>query len=83
MIVKIYTVYDSKGEAFLQPFYQQSKGHAVRSFTDSVNEPNHPFNKYPEDFTLFELGTFNDFNATFDLHSTPVSIGLAVEFKKA
>ena len=80
MIHKIFTVYDSKVEAYLPPFYQQSKGAAIRAFTDTCNEAGHPFNKHPEDYTMFELGAFDDTGANFELHKTPISIGVAIEF---
>lgn len=82
MLVKIFSVFDTKGGAFLQPFYAMSKGHAIRSFTDSTNTEGHTFNKYPEDFILFELGDFDDSNAKFHILPEPLSIGLALEFKK-
>lgn len=80
MILKIFTVYDSKAEAFLQPFMFNSAGQALRAFVDSVNDSNHQFARHPEDFTLFELGTYDDNGAKFDLLDSPKSLGLALEF---
>lgn len=82
MIVKIYSVFDSKANAFLLPQFYQTPGIAERAFVEAVNTKDTSFNKYPEDFTLFELGLFDDANASFVLHATPVSIGLALQFKK-
>ena len=81
MIVKVFTVYDSKAEAYLQPFYMQSKGAAIRAFTDLANDIQHQFYKYSEDFTLFYLGEWDDSNAKFISMLTPSPIGKAVEFK--
>lgn len=80
MIVKMYAVYDSKVEAFLSPLFFQSKGQAVRAFTDAIADSSSPISKHPEDFTIFELGSFDDSNAKFDLHATPISVGVAIEF---
>lgn len=80
MILKIFTVYDSKAEAFLQPFLFSSTGQALRAFADSVADSNHQFARHPEDFTLFELGTYDDNGAKFDLLDTPKSLGLALEY---
>jgi hypothetical protein len=80
MILKVYTVYDSKAEAFLQPFFSQSKGVAIRSFQEAVRDEKSNISKYPEDFTLFELGEYDDANSKFNLHNTPQSLGVAVEF---
>lgn len=82
MILKIFGIYDSKAEAFLSPFYMKSIGEAERAIRTLVNDESHNFHKFAEDFTLFELGTFNDANAKFELLNTPHSIGLLLEFKK-
>ena len=82
MIYRVYTVYDSAAESYMQPFYLPSKGQAIRSFTDAVNDPSHAFSKYPDDYTLFELGSYDDSKAQFFLLSAPKSIGVAVEFKR-
>jgi hypothetical protein len=82
MIFKTFTVYDSKTEAYLQPFFVNSKGAAIRSFSDASNEPGHQFNKYPEDFTLFELGEYDDATAELTRLDALVSLGTAIEFIK-
>lgn len=80
MILKIFTVYDSKAGAFLFPFFFSSTGQALRAFADSVASSDHQFARHPEDFTLFELGTYDDNGAKFDLLDTPKSLGVGVEF---
>lgn len=61
-------VFDSASQAYGRPFFVQSRGVAVRSFTDEVRrvDPNNDLNKHPEDFTLVHLGTFDDSNGSFD-----------------
>jgi len=80
---KIYSIYDTAVGAYLQPFCAQAKGHAVRLFSDSVNDESSMFFKHPDDYTLFELGSWDDDNAKYTLHDTPISIGLAIEFKRS
>lgn len=82
MIHKIFSVYDAKAEAYLQPFFSTTTGLATRSFTDIMNDKTHPFSKYPEDYTLFELGTFSDLKCTFEMLKTPISLGVGIEFIK-
>lgn len=60
MILKIFTVYDIKSKTYLPPFYQKETGEATRAFRSSVNNPDHQFHKYPEDFSLHQIGTFDD-----------------------
>jgi len=81
MLHLTFTVYDSKAELYLPPFYNQTKGQAVRAFQDTTNTPEHSFHKHPEDFTLFYLGTYDDCTAKFDLEATPHSLGTALEYK--
>ena len=80
MLQKIFTIYDSKAESYSNPVYLNSTGLAVRTFSDSVQDPESPFAQHPADYTLFELGTYDDSNAKFDLLSTPKSLFVAIEF---
>lgn len=80
MIHLIYTVYDQKAEAYLQPFFVQTEGLAIRSFSDCVNSDSHQFGKHPEDYTLIELGTFDDNGPTFDTLVIPKTVGTGLDF---
>jgi len=63
MILKIFAVYDSKARFFGQPFFDQEEGSALRNFGDAVNDgsnPNNMWHRHPEDFSLFELGEFDN-----------------------
>lgn len=82
MMQKIFTVYDSKLEAYMQPFFMSSKGQAIRAFTDTVNDPSTQFNKHPEDFTLFEIGEYDDQSGKVQNLPTANALGLALEYKK-
>ena len=81
MLSQVFTVFDCKAEAYLPPFYMATKGQAIRVFTDLVNDPNHAFAKHPEDYTLFQLGQYEDASASFHLLKTPTAIGVAIEFR--
>jgi len=83
MIMKIFTVYDSKIEGYLQPFFMQHKGAAIRAFSELCNDSGHNFGKYPSDYTLFEVGSWDGSNCGFSLYVTPVSLGVGVEFLHA
>lgn len=79
MNLKVFTVFDSKVGAYMRPFFCQSTGEAMRAWVDTVNDPQTAMNKHPEDYTLFELGTWNDTGALFTQEPTPKSLGVAVE----
>lgn len=76
---KVYSIYDSAAKAFMQPFYQAGKGTAFRAFQDVVNTKDHPIHKHPKDYTLFELGEFDDETAGFVFHTAPERVVSAVE----
>lgn len=82
MVSKVYTVYDSKVEAYMQPFLMQTKGQAIRAFSDSVNDESTQFFKHPEDFTLFEIGEYDDASGVYKMHDARISLGVAIEFRK-
>lgn len=82
MIYKVFSVFDSKISAYMQPFFMRSRGEAIRAFSDILHDEKSAFAKYPEDYTLFELGEYDDSNACFHMTDTPYSIGVAVEFLK-
>ena len=77
----IFTIYDDKAEVYLPPFTFKTVGEALRAFADSANDVTHAFCKYPQDFTLFNVGGFDDANASFAILPTPVAIGKAIEYK--
>lgn len=63
MIIKLFAVFDSKAALFGQPFSDQQEGSAIRNFSDAVNDasnPNNMWNRHPEDFSLFQVGEFDN-----------------------
>ncbi len=81
-IMKIFAVYDSKAETHLLPAFIKNSADALRGFADAANNPEHPFCKYPADYTLFELGTYDEDAATFVIHEAKLNLGLALEYVK-
>lgn len=81
MIFKIFSVYDSKVEVYSSPFFVPTKAAAIRSFNDIVNDSTSVYYAHPEDYTLFEIGSWNDATAEVDSLKTPVSLGVALEYK--
>lgn len=81
MKLKVFAIHDAKAEAYLQPFFMANKGSAIRAITDIVTKPDHQFAKYPEDFTLFELGEYDDSNGQMLPHLTPIPLAKAIELK--
>lgn len=82
MIVKMFAIRDAKTETYMQPFFSPTTAAAIRSFAQLANDPNSSVGQWPDDFTLFELGSFEDSVAMFETHS-PHSLGLASEHQQA
>lgn len=80
MLLKVFSVYDSKSETYGRPFCAKTKGEAIRDFTDVANNKDNNIGKYPTDFALFHLGDFDDNSGVVTPLSVPVSLGLAQEF---
>jgi len=80
MKLKIFVVYDTKAEAYMQPFFMASTGQALRTFEDTVNDTTTTFNKHSADFTLFEIGTFEDDTGSISMYESKTNLGTAIEF---
>lgn len=80
MIHRIFSVFDEKAEAFLQPLFMQTRGLAIRSFQAAVNDPGHTFSKYSADFVMYEIGTFDDVTGEVCKLDSFHRIGSAFEF---
>lgn len=63
MTLKVFAVRDMKALAFLQPFFSNSTGSALRAFGDAVADKTCPFAKHPEDYVLYEIGSYDDNSA--------------------
>lgn len=80
-MLKMFTVFDSKAETYLRPFSMLSTGEAIRSFITTLNDPNTEFSLYPADFTLFEVGTFDETTCAITLHSSLINLGNGLHLK--
>lgn len=81
--MKIFSVYDSKAEAYLQPFFTNTDGAAIRMFSDVVNDPDHGFSKHPGDYTLFSLGEWDEVTGQFAIAATAYNLGVGSIHVKA
>lgn len=81
MIMEIYSIYDSKVEAYSQPFFLRSDGEAIRAITEVVNDPSTKFFDHAADYNLFHIGTYNDEHAHL-MQDGNRNLGCLIEFKK-
>lgn len=75
----MFTVYDHKAAAYLPPFFLPTVDMALRAFADCIQSPEHQFGRHPHDYTLYEIGGYDDSsgNVTVSKHK---SLGNGVEF---
>jgi len=83
MTHKIYSIRDQKAEYFTQPFFKKTHGEAERDFHQLVNDEKSQLNKFPEDFDLYHLGTYDDETGKMTPLDTPQHITKAVQQKTA
>lgn len=81
MQLKIFSIRDSKGEIYGQPFFQKTAGEAERNFKTLVNDNSSTVHKYPEDFDLYYLGEYDDQTGKIKSLDTPSHICKAVALK--
>lgn len=80
MILKVFSVRDMKAEAFLQPFFSNSIGSALRAFGDAANDVSCPFNKHPSDYVLYEIGEYDDSDGSLEAISPVKYLGTGSDF---
>lgn len=81
MIFNVYSILDGKSHVYSPPFLSRHTGEALRSFTDLVNDERSTVSKYPGDFQLVQVATFDDELGTF-IECKPVFLGTADQYQK-
>lgn len=69
-----YAVYDRKAEMYAPPFLEVKDGTAIRAIQDAIASKDHPFAKHPADFSLHQLGTFDDETGVITANEKPVKL---------
>jgi len=83
MILNICTVKDRAADAYGRPMFVPSTGVAIRSFSDEINRNNadNQLYNHPDDFDLYELGSFDDNTGLFSLYEQPKLLSLGKQVK--
>ena len=76
-----YAVKDVKTQLFSSLHFLPSDGVAIRSFSVACENEETELSKFPEDFSLYHLGSFNESTGKLN-HVTPKQIANASEFAK-
>jgi len=75
--MKIFAMYDTKAQTFLQPFPETSTIAALRGFEVAVNEGKSTFSRFPDDFCLMEIADFNQDTGQIIPLTSPNNLGSA------
>lgn len=70
----IFSLHDVKSQAYAQPFYAPNRAVAIRHYMAAREDSASLVSKYPGDFRLYELGTFDDATGVIDVPAVPVLI---------
>lgn len=62
MVLDMFTVHDSQAGAFCTPFFSSNISTAMRSFAFAANDLDQDIGRFPSDFTLYHMGTYDDSN---------------------
>lgn len=82
MKTKVFAIYDHKASVYGTPFFMVNHAMAVRAFGDLAEDERTTVGKHPEDFTLYQVGEFDDGSGTLVDLNPKLDLGLATSFKK-
>lgn len=77
--MKVFTVFDSKAEAYLNPFYARTTAEGVRLFKAAADDPEHNYHRFAGDFSLFEIGEWDERTGDMVLYSAHENLGTALQ----
>lgn len=80
MKLKMFTIYDHQTRVYFSPLMLRSIGEAVRGFTELANDLSSNIGKYPDVFSLYELGEFDDESGEFLVLQPPLLIAKGTDF---
>lgn len=78
--MKIFSVYDCKSESYSLPFFESTTAAGIRSFAEACRDPNSMLWKHGADYTLFEIGDFEQATGELVAYDAKVNLGLALEY---
>lgn len=80
MILKVFSIYDGAAKSFNKPFFMLTKAEAMRAFVSTIRTES-LLHENPTDFSLYQLGTYDDSDGKF---SEDISnLGSALYFMNA
>lgn len=81
MKTNAYAVQDIKADRFNVPFFITTHGEAIRVFGDNCQNKESLWNKHPEDFRLYHLGTFDDKTGELQANTIITLLSRAIDWQ--
>jgi len=81
-IKKVFSVFDCKANAYLPPFVCVSRGVAIRMVRAAALDVKHDFYRFGADYTLFEIGEWNEHKGEMKQFAAPTNMGTALSFQQ-
>lgn len=76
----LFSVLDTKSGIFSAPFCSVNENTATRDFGHACNDPTTDLNRYPGDFVLVKLGTYDETSAQIEVLQVHKHLGFASQF---
>jgi len=83
MQLKMYSVRDSKAETFHPPFYKRTHGEAERDFQALAHDEKSQVSKFPEDFDLYWVGSYDELSGKVNGLDSPQHIVKAIQLVRS
>jgi len=58
-MIELFAIFDSAAERYIEPFPGSTLEVAIRGFREACEKEGHQFHKFPEDYSLFHVGSFD------------------------
>lgn len=81
-MTQLFSVFDSAAARFTEPWPAQTVELALRRFRHTVNKEGNDISMFPEDYTLFHVGEFDQETGRVTAFAAPHSLGVAITFKE-
>lgn len=76
---KAYIIYDCKSESYSPPMLHLAVGDALRAFTQAANAQDNQIGLNPEDFSIFEIGEYDERTGIFTSYENRTHIANALD----
>lgn len=77
--MKLFTIRDGKGQHYFTPQVFRNKGDAIRALQIQVKNPESMLSKFPLDYSLHEIGEWDELTGQIIPYSSMENIGIVAD----